>query len=69
VAANQSTLTAWRQLVGLISLIVRYWRESRASLAWRWWQGLLLIGILVVGIQLLAPWAIRILRGGYLIHQ
>ncbi len=43
-------------LVGLISVVVRYWREPRAGLAWHWWQGLPLIGILLVGIRLLAPW-------------
>ncbi len=44
-------------LVGLISLVVRYWREPRAGLAWPWWQWLLLIGVLLVGIRLVAPWA------------
>ncbi len=44
-------------LVGLVSVGTRYWREPRAGLAWRWWQGLLLIGILLGGIRLLAPWA------------
>jgi len=43
-------------LVGLTSVVVRYRREPRASLAWHWWQGLLLIAILLVGIRLLTPW-------------
>lgn len=43
-------------LVGLTSVVARYWREPRAGLAWHWWQGLLLIAILLVGLRLLTPW-------------
>jgi len=43
-------------LVGLTSVVARYWREARAGLAWPWWQWLPLIGILLGGIRLLAPW-------------
>jgi len=49
-------LVLWA-LVGIVSVISRCWREPRAGLAWPWWQWLPLIGILLVGIRLLAPWA------------
>ncbi len=49
-------LVLWA-LVGIVSVGTRYWREPCTRLAWRWWQGLLLIGILLVGIRLLAPGA------------
>jgi len=42
-------------LIGVTSVIVRYWREARAGLAWPWWQWLLPVGVLLMGIWLLAP--------------
>ena len=41
-------------IVGLISLGTRYWRQPRAYLRWSYWQWLLLLGIGIVGGQMLA---------------
>ena len=43
-------------LVGLISVTNRYWRQREAAVVWISWERLALIGLLLAGIRLLAPW-------------
>ncbi len=43
-------------LVGLISVISRYWREEKTGVTWTWWQWLVLVGLVLLSLRLLVPW-------------